>query len=168
MPEHVYILQRRNCYGHVRRLGTSDSVLCWRGAFCCPVASRTASDDRGSTETRRGGAGAIDMGFGFESQAPFRLPLHLAYRLDSPGVYSIRLTGSHGSEVVVRSAWTEIEVKPPSKSTRETWLRMMAEKTKSALPKDLLRDIVPSLMAWPDDRALTVLLPAYSNWLRRK
>jgi len=106
-------------------------------------------------------------GFGFES-LPSRFPLHLAYRLDSPGVYSIRLTGSQGSEVVVQSAWIDIEIKACPGSTRNAWLRTMAEKTKSAGARDLIRDIVPSLLAWPDERALAVLLPVYSTWLRHR
>ena len=35
-----------------------------------------------------------------------RLPLNLAYTIDLPGNYSVRLTGSRGPEVVVQSAWT--------------------------------------------------------------
>ena len=105
-------------------------------------------------------------GFGFETTPPFRLPLHLAYKIDSPGIYSVRVTGSHGSDIVVQSAWTDIEVKPRPPSAHDEWLRSMAQTAKTARMQDLLRDVVPSLMAWPDDRALRILLPVYSNWLR--
>jgi hypothetical protein len=105
-------------------------------------------------------------GFGFETTPPFRLPLHLAYKIDSPGIYSVRVTGSHGSDIVVQSAWTDIEVKPRPPSAHDEWLRSMAQTAKTARMQDLLRDVVPSLMAWPDDRALRILLPSYSNWLR--
>lgn len=97
-----------------------------------------------------------------------RLPLHLTHKLDSPGVYSIRLTGSRGWEVVVQSAWTDIDVRPSSETVRDEWLRSMAEKTKSGQWGDLLRDVVPSLMSWPDAKALRVLLPLYLEWLQSR
>jgi hypothetical protein len=104
-------------------------------------------------------------GFG---SAVARFPLHLAYRLESAGVYSIRLTGTHDSKVVVQSAWTDIEVQPFSRSVRDAWLAQMAERIKSAPVAELITDIVPSLLASPDDGALRVLLPVYSDWLRRR
>ena len=94
-----------------------------------------------------------------------RLPLHLAYKLDTPGAYSIRLTGTRGSEIVVQSAWTDVKIKPPSETVRDEWLRSMAEKSKDAQWNELLRDIIPSLMAWPDAKALRDLLPLYAKWL---
>jgi hypothetical protein len=112
--------------------------------------------------------GGCMSGFGFETTPPFRLPLHLAYKIGAPGVYSIRLTGSHGMDTVVQSAWTEIEIKRRPRQAHDAWLRQMARKAKSARVQDLLRDVVPSLMAWPDDRALRILLPVYSDWLRRR
>jgi hypothetical protein len=39
---------------------------------------------------------------------------------------------------------------------------------KSARPEELIGDIVPSLLARPDERALRVLLPVYISWLRSK
>jgi len=110
-------------------------------------------------------AGCVS-GFGFES-LPSRCPLHLAYRLD-PGVYSIRLTGSDKSGVFAQSAWTEFDVWACPPEVRTKWLQSMARQIESARPGDLIRDAVPSLLAWPDDRALTVLLPIYSRWLRKR
>jgi len=94
-----------------------------------------------------------------------RLPLHLTHKLGSPGVYSIRLTGSRGSEVVVQSAWTDVDVRASSETVRHEWLHSMAEKSKAAQWNELLRDVIPSLMAWPDANALRVLLPLYLEWL---
>jgi hypothetical protein len=100
---------------------------------------------------------------------PFRLPLHLSYQLDSPGAYAVRLTGTVGSNVVVQSAWTDLEVKPRSSAAREAWLRSIAEKTRSAKGVwDIVPIVVASLMAYPDERALRILLPVYSAWLRRR
>jgi len=95
-----------------------------------------------------------------------RLPLHLAYKIDSPGKYSIRLTGTHGSEMVVQSAWTDFELNPSSERMRDEWLRSVAQRASSAEWNELLRDVIPSLMAWPDAKALRVLLPLYLEWLR--
>jgi hypothetical protein len=35
----------------------------------------------------------------------------------------------------------------------------MAEQVKSAPPETLIADVIPSLLAWPDEKALTILLP---------
>ena len=112
-------------------------------------------------------------GFGFEDTPPFRLPLHLAYRIATPGDYEIRLTGSHGPDVLIQSAWTKIAIKPRPRAAHDAWLRAMAQKARSAGPRDprpsaLLSDVVPSLLAWPDEKALRILLPVYSYWLGRR
>jgi hypothetical protein len=94
-----------------------------------------------------------------------RFPLHLAYRLEGPGLYSIRITGTRDSNTVVQSAWTDIEVRPFSPEAKEAWLSRMQERIKSARAAELMGDIVPSLLASPDERALRMLLPVYSAWL---
>ncbi len=107
-------------------------------------------------------------GFGFGP--PDRLPLHLAYRIESPGGYSVRLTVTSGpaSAVVVQSTWMDIVVQPCPPGMRSAWLRSMADKIKTASARELIRDMVPSLLAWPDDKAFAVLFPVYSDWLRRR
>jgi hypothetical protein len=105
-------------------------------------------------------------GFGFESLRS-RFPLHLAYRL-GPGVYSIRLTGSYKSEVFARSAWTEFEVRVCPAEVMKRWRHSMAQRIESAQAGDLIRDAIPSLLAWPDDHALAALLPVYSRWLGKR
>jgi hypothetical protein len=106
-------------------------------------------------------------GFGMGGSST-RFPLHLAYRIDDAGTYSIRLTCTRDSKVVMQSAWTDIEVEPFSPPEKETWLARMEERIKSGPPSELLGDIVPSLLASPDESALRTLLPVYSNWLQRR
>lgn len=92
-----------------------------------------------------------------------RLPLHLLYRFDQPGIYSVRFTG-HGYkypgaiEVSTESDWTDIVVEPYSDAQRLAWLQSEAVKARSASTGELVGDIIPSLLAWPDDAALSVLL----------
>jgi hypothetical protein len=97
-----------------------------------------------------------------------RFPLHLAYRIDAGGTYSIRLTCIQDSKVVIQSAWTDIEVQPFSQPEKEAWLARMEERIESAPPRELMDDIVPSLLASPDESALRILLPVYSDWLLRR
>jgi hypothetical protein len=133
-----------------------------RNGVLLPQAARPPSV--GSTGHLQG----CMSGFGFET-LPYRLPLHLAYRLEDPGVYSVRLTMPRdpAAQQVVQSAWTDIAVQPCPPGMRTAWLRSMAAKIRSASMQELVRDIIPSLLALPDDKAFAVLLPVYSNWLRR-
>jgi hypothetical protein len=98
---------------------------------------------------------------------PSALPLHLLYDFDEPGVYSVRFTatplvGPISGTTICQSDWTDIAVEPYVGSKRDEWLQSMAEKVKSAPPEALMADVVPSLLAWPDDKALTVLLPLFA------
>lgn len=104
------------------------------------------------------------LGAGFSPLS--RLPLHLAYRLDTPGLYSVRLTGFQGANVVVQSSWMDFELKLAPQSVRFEWLRSMQEKIKSANTSELMRDIVPSLLASPDEDVVRTLLPVFLEWLR--
>ena len=96
---------------------------------------------------------------------PSPLPLHLLYHFDRPGVYSVRLarialsSPDTANAPPVQSDWTEIAVAPDSPSRRDEWLQAMAESVKSAAPDTLVANLIPSLLAWPDDKALAVLLP---------
>ena len=90
---------------------------------------------------------------------PSPLPLHLLYHFDQPGVYSVRVTGPTGASQVFQSDWTDITVAPETDAARDEWLRSMAEKANSASPETLIGEIIPDLLAWPDEKALKVLLP---------
>ncbi len=83
------------------------------------------------------------------------LPLHLLYRFDEPGTYSVRLTAKKEGEVLYRSEWTDILIGQPSEEKRDAWLDSLESKINS---QDMLWDGIPSLLAWPDEKALAVLL----------
>jgi hypothetical protein len=107
-----------------------------------------------------------DLGPGgcWGAAAPSALPLHLLYSFDQPGVYSVRFTaakraGPDPAATASQSDWTDITVEPYASAKRDEWLQSMTEKVKSAPPQALIADVIPSLLAWPDDKALTVLLP---------
>jgi hypothetical protein len=88
------------------------------------------------------------------------LPLHLLYRFDEPGTYSVRLTARKGSAVLYESDWTDIEIEPFSEAAREALLRSAQTRIEAGIPpSDVLRAMV-SLLAWPDDKALALLLKA--------
>jgi hypothetical protein len=61
-------------------------------------------------------------------------------------------------EITTQSDWTDIVVEPYSDAQRGAWLASEAVKARSASPGELVGDIIPSLLAWPDEQALSVLL----------
>lgn len=83
-----------------------------------------------------------------------RFPLHLLYRFDEPGPYSVRLTMRKGTEVLCQSDWMTIRVEPFSEQTRAAWLRSM----EARVSQHDLEYVVPSLLVLRDEKALTVLL----------
>jgi hypothetical protein len=92
-----------------------------------------------------------------------RLPLHLLYRFDEPGVYSVRFTGRGykypgATEVKTQSDWTDIVVEPYTAAQRLAWLESEAAKARTATVGELVGDVIPSLVADPDEAALSVLL----------
>jgi hypothetical protein len=90
-----------------------------------------------------------------------RLPLHLIYRFDEPGVYSVRYTAR--PDKGIQSDWTDIVVEPYSAAQHAVWLEAEAAKARTASAGELVGDIIPSLLAWPDDAALSVLLTLVDN-----
>jgi len=96
-----------------------------------------------------------------------RLPLHLLYRFDQPGAYSVRFTAKESGKILYSSDWTEIQIEPFSEAKREDWLRSLDPKLANGRSAT---EVVPSLLAWPDEKALAVLMkiiPATSgclNW----
>jgi len=62
------------------------------------------------------GQGSL-VGLPHEPDNPRRLPLHLAYRLDTPGTYEVRYLGYDfrypmEKHVLARSPWNRIRVRP--------------------------------------------------------
>jgi hypothetical protein len=90
-----------------------------------------------------------------------RLPLHLIYRFDEPGIYSVRYTAR--PDKGIQSDWTDIVVEPYSAAQRAVWLEAEATKATTASRGELVGDIIPSLLAWPDEAALGVLLTLVDN-----
>jgi hypothetical protein len=99
--------------------------------------------------------GGVVGGFGCTTGGywkPFRFPLHLFYRLHQPGTYSVKLTTYTG--ITCESDWTDIVVEPFTAARREGWLRLIDERMKRASPNEVIADILPSLLACPDAKAL--------------
>ncbi|MGH9664869.1 MAG: hypothetical protein ACRD9L_10640, partial [Bryobacteraceae bacterium] len=100
-----------------------------------------------------------------------RLPLHLAYRLDEPGTYAVRFTGyrwredasGERREQVDQSGWFEFSVLPFDAARRQHWLREELARIPEATPGELAGDILPSLLASPDESVLAAMLQALSN-----
>jgi hypothetical protein len=98
-----------------------------------------------------------------------RLPLHLLYRLDVPGIYEVRYTlrGVPAGATVpeagfrVRSEWTPIEVLAARPGQRPAWLRSLwLRSLQDRTPGDaseLLTDTLPSLLGIADDASFDVL-----------
>jgi hypothetical protein len=95
-----------------------------------------------------------------EVNHPPRLPLHLRFRFDRPGIYEVRYspTGSM-SGLDGRTVWTEwmrFEIKAQSPGQRANWLKEM-----SARPHmdstELLTDFLPSILGIPDPASLQIL-----------
>ena len=81
-----------------------------------------------------------------------RLPLHLQYRFDTPGIYEIRyarLRSIFGPEIRTRSDWTTIEIlasRPP--------LPRVAPQD----PSEILSDYLPGILGFPNAATLSVLV----------
>jgi hypothetical protein len=94
---------------------------------------------------------------------PARLPLHLRYRFDQPGVYEVRYTAtteklSFPPGPTVWTAWTPIEIQPGSPESRASWLAEMS----AHAPTDkveALTDFLPSILGIPDPESLRMLGP---------
>jgi hypothetical protein len=94
---------------------------------------------------------------------PARLPLHLQYRFDQPGVYEVRYTATTEQDSFppgpeVWTAWTAIEIQPGSPESRAKWLADMG----AHAPTDkveALTDFLPSILGIPDPESLRLLAP---------
>jgi hypothetical protein len=86
---------------------------------------------------------------------PGRLPLHLQYRFETPGIYEVRYTrkadefGPRRDETLFRSAWTPVEVQPAAAAP-------IASPPQD--PVEILSDFLPSILGFPDGERLSVVL----------
>lgn len=97
---------------------------------------------------------------GTEPHFKNRLPLHLQYRFDQPGIYEVRLTMRHSLQerTPYVSPWTKIEILPADPAARRQWLEdKIADAPTDAA--DLLSDFLPSILGNPDDETLEALRP---------
>jgi hypothetical protein len=85
------------------------------------------------------------------------LPLHLLYRFDEPATYSVRLTARNENQILYRSDWIDILIEPFSPEKRDAWLRSLEPEISSG---GMVSYGIPSLLAWPDEKALAILLKA--------
>lgn len=85
------------------------------------------------------------------------LPLHLSYWFNEPRNYSVRLTAKKANQILYRSEWTDILVGALSQETRDAWVQSLYTEIKMN-SRGVLSNRVPSLLAWPDEKALAVLL----------
>jgi hypothetical protein len=81
-----------------------------------------------------------------------RLPLHLQYHFEKPGVYEVRYTRVRtifNPEVRFRSEWTRIEVLAA---------QPVRPRAQSQDPAEILRDTLPNLLGLPDSVSLSTIL----------
>ncbi len=100
---------------------------------------------------------------GFSSVPHFkgRLPLHLQYRFDRPGIYEVELTMRRPFASVPPTElapWTKVEILPADAAAKKRWL---ADKVAHAPTDaaDLLTDFLPSILGNPDEETLRILRP---------
>jgi hypothetical protein len=92
-----------------------------------------------------------------------RLPLHLRYRLDDPGVYEVRYSlvyreMENGQKVTkeFRSEWTEIAISPSSREQQGAWIEKM-QREAPVDAGDLLCGFLPSLLVQRSARTFAIL-----------
>jgi hypothetical protein len=84
-----------------------------------------------------------------------RLPLHLQYRFETPGVYEVRYSrkadqhGPRRDETLFRSAWTRVEVQPATPAPIGS---------PPQDPVEILSDFLPGILGFPDGERLSVVL----------
>jgi hypothetical protein len=119
-----------------------------------------------------GGGGILDGSIAPPSSPKNRLPLHLLYSLDKPGMYSVRWTlvrnnfqnGQMTETIVAQSDWLDFEIRPSTPEQRKGWFEEHRKKI-SGDAGEFVGDFLPSLLAnVPDQRGLEMVLEQmYSN-----
>ena len=144
----------------------------WYGDVQYPVGVHPADFGCHEVEVRRNGTllpripmratGGLPNGLmcgnisipGHEMQHKSRLPLHLQYRFDKPGVYEVRYTrrrglpGTRDSQPIFQTAWTRIEIQPAQTGTPVA---------PPQDPAEALSDYLPGILGFPDDAHLALV-----------
>jgi hypothetical protein len=101
----------------------------------------------------------------YGDRRPDRLPLHMLFPLE-PGRYEVRYTlrtvpmGMTGpAPDKAQSEWTPIEIQPVIPGQRAALLRSLRDRAATADAVQLLSDILPNLLAFPDDESWNMLTP---------
>jgi len=112
----------------------------------------------------RGIGGMIGLPHDVPQEYLNRVPLHLVYHFDRPGIYQVRYTEyryqpkSAETTVYQQSKWTAIEILPSTDDQRRAWLQGLA-----AHPPDdaveLLSNYLPSVLSARSESALRLLAP---------
>jgi hypothetical protein len=111
--------------------------------------------------------GPLDGSIAPASSPKNRLPLHLRYALDKPGIYSVRWTevrhsfqnGEMVEEVVAQSDWLDFEVRQSTPEQRRDWIEKQRAPRVHRGAGEFVGDFLPSLLAdAPDPGALQVVL----------
>ena len=106
------------------------------------------------------GSGSPCGGFFLASHHTDRIPLHLQYRFDQPGIYEVRHTVRNpflkDAPHTIDPPWTPIEILPGTPTERTKWLKELSARAPSDAA-DLLTDFLPSILGIPDRESLDLL-----------
>ncbi len=87
-----------------------------------------------------------------------RLPIHLLYRFDVAGTYEVRFTRyDAGRAVIAESEWTPLVVQAWRADQRAKWLDELRRQHPMD-PAELVTDVLPAVMGYPDDASLEILM----------
>ncbi len=87
-----------------------------------------------------------------------RLPIHLLYRFDAPGTYEVRFLARDAlRRTIAQSEWTPVEVKASAADQRAKWLDDLRRQHPTD-PAELVTDVLPAVMGYPDDASLGILM----------
>jgi hypothetical protein len=87
-----------------------------------------------------------------------RLPLHLLYRFDTPGTYEVRFYTHQLPKTteITHSDWTPIEILPARPDLRAALLADARNHPPSD-PGEILSDLLPNILGYPDDESFEIL-----------
>ncbi len=107
-----------------------------------------------------GGFPCGSIAFSTEPHFKGRLPLHLQYRFDQPGIYQVRRIERRpfSNNAPKIDDWTEVEILPEDVAGRQRW-RAVRKVNAPDNAADLVSDFLPGILGVPDDESLDLLIP---------